>query len=253
MPVFDVHSYLEGYPIPGFNQNAAQISQTMTARGIERALLMSARAAQADPLSGNRILKAMIESGPGLYGCLVAHLNRVDASLQAIRDLLGNRRFLAVMLTSTKPDEPLHPLVADEVLNACRRYQKPIFLPTPNAACVEIGLQLAKASASHRFVFVGMGGTDWRTAIAAAHQSVNIFLETSGPLDRGKLPAALEAIGSHRIVFGSGTPYRDAAAALGLLADSDLSPTDMRRILHDNAAKLFNLHEVEAEAEGESA
>src|SRR5207253_437212 len=125
---------------------------------------------------------------PGLFGGLTAHLNRVDASLQAIRDLLGGKRFVSVMLTSLYPEEPLDSLVADEVLNACRRFQKPIYILTPNAACVHVGLELAKTYSMHKFVFLGMGGGDWRTAIAAAHQSVNIFLETSGELDRSKIP-----------------------------------------------------------------
>ena len=51
---------------------------------------------------------------------------------------MGSRRFVGTLLTSTQPQEPLQPLVADEVLIACRRYQKPIFLRTPNAACVEV-------------------------------------------------------------------------------------------------------------------
>jgi predicted TIM-barrel fold metal-dependent hydrolase len=250
MPIFDTHAYLEGYILPGINQNSAQIQQFLQARGIERALLFSARAAQVDPLSGNRILKVMIEQTPGLYGGLVAHLNRVDASLQAIRDLAPDRRFLGIMLTSTDPTEPLHPLVADEVLNACRRYQKPIFLNTPNAACVEVALQLAKTYSMHKFIFLRMGGPDWRTGIAAAQQATNVMLETSGALDRSKIPAAIEAVGAHRILFGSGTPYLDPVAAHGLLTDSDVSRTDQRRILHDNAAKLFNLHDIEEAAGG---
>lgn len=246
MPIFDTHTYLEGYVLPGINQNTAQVKQMLAARGIDRAVLISARAAQADPLLGNRILKTMLDQEPGLYGCLVAHLNRVDASLQAIREHLGGKRMVAVMLTSTNPQRPLHPLVADEALNACRRYQKPMFLLTPNAACVEVALHLAKTYNMHKFVFLGMGGPDWRTGIAAAQQSVNIFLETSDTLDRTKLQAAVDAIGSHRVLFGSGSPKLDPAAALGLIADSGLTPVDQRRILHDNAAKLFNLAEIEA-------
>ena len=242
MQIVDINVQLEGYGIPGINQNGAQISQFMLTRRIERTILMSARAAQADPLSGNRILKAMVEQQTGLYGCLVAHLNRVDASLQAIRDLMSSRSFVAVALISTNPTEPLHPLVADEVLNACRRYQKPVFLHTPNAACVEAGLHLAKTYNMHKFIFLGMGGADWRTGIAAAHQSVNIHLEVSGALDRAKIPAAIEAIGSHRILFGSGMPRLDPVASLGLIEDSGISASDQRRILADNAVKMFNLN-----------
>jgi predicted TIM-barrel fold metal-dependent hydrolase len=247
MPIFDSHIYLEGAVVPGITQNTAQITQFLQTRGVERAVLLSSRAIHADPLSGNLILKAMLEQGPNLYGCLVAHLNRVDASLQAAREMLNSRRFVGVMLTSIDPEEPLHPLVAEEVLNACRRYAKPIYLQTPNAACVETALTLAKANTMHRFVFLGMGGVDWRTAIAAAHQSVNIFLETSGPLDRMKIPAACDVIGSHRVLFGSSMPVIDPAAAMGLIADSDVSDIDRRRILYENAMKLFRLDANEAE------
>jgi predicted TIM-barrel fold metal-dependent hydrolase len=246
MPVFDSFAELEGSAIPGVNQNHQQIMSMMQTRGIDRTLLVATRAARVDPVSGNRILKAMLDQGQGLYGCLVAHTNRVEPSLQAIRDLAGSKKILGVMLVGTDPEMPLHPLVADEILNACRRFQKPIFIPTPNAACVDIALHLTKTYNMHKFVFVGMGGNDWRTAIAAAHQSVNIFLETSGPLDRAKLPAAVEGIGSHRILFGSGSPHRDPIAALGLLEDSLLSATDKRRIVFENAARLFALDQIEA-------
>lgn len=246
MAIFDVNMQLEGYVVSGINQNAGQIMQFLQIRGIERAMLYSARAACADPLSGNRMLKATLDQSQGLYGCLVAHVNRVDASLQAIKDLLSGRKFLGVSLVSDDVNRPMPPLLADEVLNACRRYQKPVFLPTPNAACVEAGLHLAKTYNMHKFVFLGMGGADWRTGIAAAQQSVNILLEISGALDRAKIPAAIEAIGSHRILFGSGMPTLDPVAAIGLISDSGITVGDQRRIMHDNMARLVALDDVES-------
>ncbi|MCS6775898.1 MAG: amidohydrolase [Chthonomonadaceae bacterium] len=245
MPVFDTHTYLEGYLLPGINQNITQLHNLLRARGIERALVMARRAMQVDPIAGNRILKAMIDPVPGVYGCLVAHLNRVNASVQVIRELLSNRKFLGVYLTATDPEHPLNPLIADEVLNACRRYQKPIFLRTPNADCVEAGLHLARTYAMHRFVFLGMGGNEWNAAVRAAHESVNIYLETSGAMDRMKLTAAIETIGPQRILFGSGCPDPDPAAAFGLILDAEISPADQRRILYDNAMRLFNLEAQE--------
>jgi predicted TIM-barrel fold metal-dependent hydrolase len=91
-----------------------------------------------------------------------------------------------------------------------------------------------------------MGGGDWRTGIAAAQQSANVFLEISGALDRAKLPAAIEAVGSHRLLFGSSLPTLDPAAMLGLLEDSNLRPNDTKRILYENADKLFGLADLEA-------
>jgi len=221
------------------------VLRVMEERGIERTILLSARAARVDPLSGNRILKAMMDQGPGLFGCLTANLSRLDVSVQAIRDLLGQRRFVCVQLTSPTPKEPLNALVADEILNACRRYQKPIYINTPNSACVQVALQLARTYNMHKFVLLGMGGVEWRTGIAAAQQATNIFLETSGPLDRAKIPAAAEAIGAHRILYGSGCPYLDPAAAIGLIEESELSEHAKQNILFDNASRLFNLDEIE--------
>lgn len=241
MSIIDCHVYLEGCPIPNSNQTARSLAELLAGRGIDRAIVISNRAARIDPLSGNTILKNMLEQTQGLYGCLTAHVRSQEASIQAVRDLLGHRRFLCVLLTGDDPEEPLYPLSADEILNACRRYQKPIYLHAPNRACVEVAIEFAKRYHMHRFVLLGMGGRDWRAALLAAQQASNIFLETSGILDLARIPAAIDAVGSHRLLFGSGLPQYDPAAALGLLEDAEISSSNRRRILEENAEKLFQL------------
>lgn len=239
MPVFDAHSYLGGNLIPGVAHNAAAITAAMKARGVDRAMLLSSHARNIDPIAGNRILKVMVEQAPELYGCLITHVNRVEASTAIMRELMPSRKFIAMAIAGARADEPVHKIVADEIINAYRRYGKPLCLFTPNGEAAEAALEIAKAYPMLRVILLGMGGIDWRTAIAAAQQSTNIFLESSGALDRAKLPAALEALAAHRIVFGSGSPRTDAAAALGLLEDSEMPADARRRILSDNAARLF--------------
>ncbi len=243
MPIFDTHAYLEGYSIPGINQTADQIWQALQPRGITRAVLFSTRAGRVDPLSGNRVLKTMIESQPTLYAGITAHTGRVDSSVQAIKELLGNSKFVGTLVVGSDPEAPLHPLIADDILNACRRYQKPIFIYTPNAACVEVAHTLAKQYSMHRFVFLGMGGKDWQNAVAAAHQATNVMLEVSGELDNAKIPSAVNTLGAHRILFGSGAPHQDPVATMGLLAEAGLSNTNLQRILIENANKLFAITE----------
>src|SRR5262245_1138943 len=115
MPIVDCHVTLEGNLVPSITQSTPQLVELLARRGIERAIVMSARAARLDPLTGNRHLRGAIEQTPGLFGCLTMHVNRVDSSIQSARELLGGRRFVAVVLMSTDPNEPLHPLVADEI------------------------------------------------------------------------------------------------------------------------------------------
>jgi predicted TIM-barrel fold metal-dependent hydrolase len=102
-------------------------------------------------------------------------------------------------------------------------------------------LEIARAYPMLKVVLIGMGGASWRAGIAAAHAATNVWLETSGALDLAKLPAAFASVGAHRIVFGSGSPHVDPAAALGLIEDSNLTDDVRRRILYDNAQRLFGL------------
>lgn len=245
MPVFDCQVYIEGGVVHGVNQNAGQARDLLISRGIDSGLAISCRAACVDPLSGNRILGAMLEQTDGLYGAIVMHAQRTDASVQAARELLGRKRFLAAMLTSTTPQEPLPLPLAEELLNGCRRYQKPFLLLTFNAACVYAALELARKYPMHKFVFLGMGGADWQSAIVAGQTASNVLLELSGDMSVAKLPAAVEAVGSHRLLFGSSAPNLDPAAVLGLVDDCGLRPNDRRRILYDNAMKLFGIGDAE--------
>src|SRR5688572_19038424 len=185
--ISNTHQYFCGHLIPAVTQSADSIVAEMKARGIERAVLFSAHARNVDPLAGNRVLGRVLEQGQGLFGCLITHTNRIDASQTVMRELMSHPKFIGMAIAGTHPFEPVDKLVADEIMNAYRRFGKPLFLFTPNADCVHAALELAKAYNSYRVVFLGMGGEDWRVAIAAAKSATNILLETSGSLDRAKL------------------------------------------------------------------
>lgn len=244
MPVFDCQCWLGGGIVPGMSQTPASVVSDMSAHGIDRALLLSAHARLVDPLAGNRFVKAALSNAPALLGGLVAHVNRAEQSVTAMRELMPLRRFVGMALAANTLEEPIGQNLADEVLNAYRRYCKPLLLFALNGASVERALAIAKSYPMLKVVLIGMGGRDWRQAIHAAHSATNIVLETSGALEQAKLPAAVEALGAHRLVFGSGSPGTCASAALGMISDTGLSDDAKRRILWDNAVRLFDLEEA---------
>lgn len=247
MSIFDAHNYFGGSVVPGVANNAVSIQSVMEARGITGGVLLSAHARRVDPLAGNRVLKAILSQGRNLYGCLVTHINRMDASLVAMRELMPSRQFVGMAIAPTHPEEPVRKMVADELINSYRRYAKPLFLFAPNSEAVHAALEIAEGYPMLKVILLGMGGPHWRVAIAAAHDAPNIMLETSGVLDRAKLPAAVEVLGAHRLIFGSGSPHVDAAAALGLMDDSNLSQEARARILGGNARRLFGIETPEEE------
>src|SRR5690242_15635707 len=132
MTIFDVHSYFGGALVPNTANSAASITATMQARGIDAATVMFAHAPLVDLVSGHRVLAKVIEQSPSLYGCVVTHVNRVESSIAAMRELMQNRKFLGMAVTGMGDDEPVDRIVAEEIINAYRRYGKPLFLYARN-------------------------------------------------------------------------------------------------------------------------
>ena len=247
MKVFDCHSWLGGSIVPGVGHTPTALTTGLDHYDVQGALLMSAHARLVDPLAGNRLVKAALEQSEALYGCLVAHVNRVQSSLTAMRELMPLRRFLCMALVGSRLEEPVPYALADEILNAYRRYTKPLFVFALNGASVEAAQRIATGYPMLRVVLVGMGGPHWPQAIKAAHATTNLMLETSGVLDRAKVPAAVDTLGGHRLVFGSGSPATSLPAALGMIEDASVTDDVKRRVLWDNAIRLFELEQPRPE------
>jgi predicted TIM-barrel fold metal-dependent hydrolase len=91
-----------------------------------------------------------------------------------------------------------------------------------------------------KFILLTMGGDDWHTAVTAAKQQLNVYLEISGSLDSDKIAHAAANLTPRKVVYGSGIPFRDPHLTLGLIADTpSLTNFDRNRILAENGQSLF--------------
>lgn len=241
MSVLDVHCYLGGSVLPGVGSDGPSVMAALRTRDISHAVAISSHALAVDVCAGNRLLRAAVERTDGLYGCLAASINRPEESVASLRELASGSRMVGAVLVGRTPGDPISRVHADTVLNAYRRYGKPLFLMTPNAAAADAALEIARAYTMLKVVLLGMGGEDWRIAIEVAAAATNVFLETSGSPDTSKIPAAVAELGCHRIVFGSGFPHVDPVVALSSLSAADLGEDAYRRIAAQNAHRLLDL------------
>lgn len=70
----------------------------------------------------------------------------------------------------------------------------------------------------------------------------NIVVDTSGGTPvAGLVEFAVEQLGPDRVLYGSDLTGRSATVALARVTGADLSGADKRKILHDNAARVFGL------------
>lgn len=89
-----------------------------------------------------------------------------------------------------------------------------------------------------------LGGVDRTTiseAVAAMRTRPNWHVEISNLLSPGCIHLAVQAVGSDRILFGSGAPAHPVASILNTLRFSGLDGDDLNRIASGNARRVLNL------------
>jgi predicted TIM-barrel fold metal-dependent hydrolase len=202
----------------------------------------SRRALAGDMAAGNAEVKALVDSLPQMRGWVVVNPSYPDQSAEEMRRYASSPKWFGAMLHPRLCRQTLASEAVREVLNAYRRFTKPLLVHVPDEHAVRELEVLAREFTQIKFIAAGAGGDDWQDAMLAARRSVNLFLEPfSGGSHRGKLEALLQLLGPHRIMFASNLPDRNPGASLGLLLDSKISDAEKASILSTSAARLFEL------------
>ena len=241
MPIFDAHAYWMDSPFTHAAATRDALLQAMRRHDIAQVGLISGLAARCDIVAGNRALAQILDPAAGLYGYAVLSADYPEDSFQELRRYLNRADFIGAVMFGHDG----HPVTVDdarEVLNAYRRFTKPMALHVPDAAAVHAARAIAAEFPAMKFLFLGMGGDSWRTAVAVAKKHLNVYLELSGSLDSDKAAHAAEALTPRKVLFGSGFPQADPEAILGLVETAPtVTRADRDRILSLNAQALFNV------------
>ncbi|RLI06612.1 amidohydrolase [Candidatus Bathyarchaeota archaeon] len=78
-------------------------------------------------------------------------------------------------------------------------------------------------------------------AIEVAERNPNIYLETSGMPMHTKIKEAVERVGRDRVLYGDDIPCGHPSWELEKVKAANLKEDDLRRVLGENAKKLYNL------------
>ncbi len=240
MPIIDVHAEIGNTPLWGVPFTEANIARSMQKYGVERCIVSSTISNSCDFRLGNAQIAKVVKTNPSLLGCAVVNINYPERSQEDMRAYMIEDSFAGILLTSGVKGRFVTLTEAEEMLNAHRRFIKPVFLHVFDNASLLAANEIAKAFTGMKFVLLSMGGEDWRMATVLADRTLNLVLEVSGSFSPDKIKFAVERIGSHRMVYGSSLPYVDPAAVLGLVQDADISDDDKANILVNTARRLLS-------------
>ena len=247
MPIIDVHAEIGTTPLWGVPFTDANLTRSMQKYGVEKAVVSSTIGNSCCFLRGNAQIAGLLKTNKAMTGCVVVNVNYLEQSQEEMRKYLGDESFAGLLLTSGIRDRHVMPAEAEDILNAHRRFVKPVFVHTFSRESLLAANDMAKAFPIMKFVLLTMGGDEWRMASMLAEKTLNLVLEVSGSFSPDKIKFAVEHIGSHRMVYGSGLPYTDPACTIGLVEDADISDGDKANIFEVTARRLFGRRPLKTE------
>lgn len=240
MAIIDVHAEIGTTPLWGVAFSDANLLRSMQKYGIDRSIISSTIGNSCDFVLGNAQINKVVQANKGtMFGCLIVNIHYPEQSQKEMHAYLGTESFAGMLLTAGSRERHVTLAEGDELLNAHRRFIKPVFLQVPNKEALMAANDIAKAFPIMKFVLLGMGGDEWRMATILAEKTLNLVLEISGSFSPDKIKFAVEHIGSHRLVYGSGLPYVDPASVIGLVQDAEIADADKKSIFEGTARRLF--------------
>lgn len=236
--VFDILVNFTAYDSLGRPFGLDGLIGAMDRHGIDRAVLVPTMAVESDFRLGNKELFEAIRSHERFLAYLVVNPNYPAESVQLMKNAMSSPKFAAVafFIGASRP----YPNLNDyrEILNAYRRFSKPVYVHTPHAEAVAAAEQMAREFPGIKFILGSMGGNNWKRTLKG-DTLLNVVLDTSGSFDAEKIVEAVERVGAHRVLFGSGMPFSEAASMLALIRSSEISEDAMRKIMGENAHRLL--------------
>jgi predicted TIM-barrel fold metal-dependent hydrolase len=247
MAIIDVRVQIGTTPIWGTPFTEGHLVRMMDRYGIERAVASATLANSTDFIRGNEQISSSAGKGGRIFGCVVVNTQYPLQSIENMRQYLTAPGFSALRIHSGTSGRPVTLDECDDILNAHRRFAKPVLIETVDKEGVLAAAEIAKKYNGIKFILLSMGGAAWRTAVAIADKQLNLVLDVSGTPSPDKITLGAEAVGAHRMVFGSNLPFADPTVTIGLIEDGKLSDQDKKLIFEGTAKRLLGWSQQSAE------
>lgn len=242
MPIIDCYGQLGPQPFPTQATTPESLERLMNRFGVEMTFVAATEALRGSISAGNAWLAEQIKGRARFRGHCVVNPLMLEASQEQMRKYLVQEVFVGALLHEGYVQRPLNSDAMRSLVKMLLRYDRPLLLRVSDPREINDLGDVAREFPTQRFIILHMAEQHWSMAISLAAKITNIYLETGGMVaDYDKLAEALDVVGGHRLLFGSGMPMINPVYALGVVRDSSIPATEKDRILSRNARKVFNV------------
>lgn len=204
-------------------------------------MCFASREAGADLDGGNARLAGQLAADPRFRGWLTLSIHQPDHSQELARQYLVKQNWVGTRLEQSSDADSIATAGGHELLNALRRYSKPVLVTASTPATLTAAVATAKEFHSLRFLLCPQSEELTSNAIAAIKEAINVALLPSVIYtERGVVERAVAVLGERRVMWGSDWGACQPAAALGMVKDSVISAHQRERMTYRNAKDLLS-------------
>ena len=240
MKLIDAHSHIGNFGSwARFDFDLSRLKAQMAQFNIEKTLLTGSNAHDNDA-----VLHAF-EAAPDLI-VPVAWVTPADPGVLDEIRLRIDQGFRAIKLHPLFDAYSADDEIVDPVIDLAGALGVPVFIHSghpPYSLPWQIGW-LAERHPDVPIVLLHMGhahGVYVDAALKVARRYPNLYLETSGTSMSVKIREAYETVGHDRVLFGIDSPFHEPSVEIEKTRATFLLEDALRRIYHDNTAKLLGL------------
>lgn len=237
----DVHSHLGywRYPIPNDDYDPRGMLARMARYGIKYSVVSTYEAMRYDVSGGNRKLAAAIAPHRNLFGYVELHPHNLDLSCAELDTYYQSPQFVGCELELTHIPGSLAQDSVRQLLGEVARRGRPVLLKPGEG---DTGLEEKKIAAEFPdLIVIHAHGFDsaWAEMVKDAP---NILVEfNSSRACHYDVRDALDILGPERVLFGTDQTLLSVGAAVGLYLDAEMTPLERKKVMSENARRIFRL------------
>jgi predicted TIM-barrel fold metal-dependent hydrolase len=242
MPLIDLQCYYGAAPgtLSVRPPDIAQVGAYADRFGVE-VLCFSSREASTDLDGGAARLSEVLGRDPRFRGWLTLSPHQPEQSHELARQYLVKSKWVGARLEQGNDADSIATAGGREVLNACRRYSRPVLLTASTPATLAAAVATAKEFHTVKFLLSPQTESLTSNTVAAIKDTVNVsFLPSVIHTERGIVEQAIAVLGERRVVWGSDWGSCQPTAAIGMMKDSAISAMQRERMTYRNAKELLS-------------
>ena len=241
MSRIDLHCYLGTTPdTRALNAPDVAAAKTYAEQGQFEALCFSSPLASFDLVGGNSHLAEQTRGDKRFRAWMTASIHRPELSGDLARLYLVKPRFCGTLIEQKTDGDLITSQGGRDVLNALRRYSRPVMVTVSTPANLEAVVIAAREFSSLKFAVSPQTVELTRVAATAIKEVVNtIFVPVVSYAERDVIAGAMQTLGDRRVAWSSGWGRFSPVAALGMARDSTISAGQQERYTYKTASELL--------------